>query len=72
MARGRVSDGPHTQVVHVRHDGPVVAELDLLAGLQEAVLVGGLLVVATDAQGVAKSQALVLQEWSYLVHLIIY
>ncbi len=44
-ARGRIGKGPHAQIMHVRHDLPVVAERGLLPGLQELVPVGRLLVV---------------------------
>jgi len=57
---GCVGDGPNAQVVHVGHQAPAVLEGHLLAWLKEPILVGGLAVVAADAQGVAKSQALIL------------
>ena len=49
---GSISDSPHSQVVHVSEDIPVVTEGHLLAWLQEAVDVLCLAVVARDAHGV--------------------
>ena len=71
LTRGSVGDGPHAEIVHVSHEGPVVAEGHLGAWPKELVLVLSLAVVAADAEGVTESEALVLQEWSQLVHLII-
>lgn len=70
-ARGSVGDGPHAEVVHVSEDVPVVLEGDLLTRLKETVLVGDLSVVLADAEGVANSKLLVLEECQ-LVHYSFY
>jgi len=49
QAGGSVGECPHSQVVHVRHDAPVVAEGDLLAALQETVLEASLAVASGEA-----------------------
>ena len=43
---GGVGQSPHSQVVHVRHRGPVVAEGHLASWLQEFIFVLGLPVVS--------------------------
>jgi len=67
QARGCVSEGPHSEIVHVGKDFPVVAEGDLLAWLEEFIDVIGLAVVARDAQGVPEGLLAGL-EISQLVH----
>ena len=54
QSRWGVGDGPHTEIVHVRHHAPGVLEGDLLAWLQEAVHIGRLAVVARETQGVTE------------------
>ena len=57
-----ISKSPHSQVVHVGHNVPIVAECDLITRLQEPVLVFCLTVVARDAQRISEGQTLILQE----------
>jgi hypothetical protein len=49
-----ICEGPHSQIVHVRHHGPRMLEGHLLAWLQEAVLVGCLSVASADAAPISE------------------
>ena len=67
LSGGRIGDGPHTKIVHVRHHAPGLLEGQLLAWLQELVIVGGLAIVAGETQRVAEGLPRGLQV-SKLIH----
>lgn len=54
LARGSISEGPQSQIVHVSHDLPFVLEGDLFAFLEEVVLILGLSVGSAQSAEVSK------------------
>ena len=68
--RRSVSQGPHTEVMHMSEDLPIVAERDLLAWLQKLINVFWLAVIARDSELISKSYSLALNERRELVHFI--
>ncbi len=66
-----ISDCPHSQVVHVCHQGPAMLEGDFLTSLEEAVLVSRLLVRAGETQVITNILLSALQI-AKLVHVVLY